>query len=433
MSNLHVPLESSQSNSIAILTGASLAWNPRTLKEATALRHAGFDVVVYGGSPDPVRLEVDQALALRHGFVFKSVIAPSKNRRVGYLRTACLWLRSLWERFLFRFLGIEKPGLLGPFVAELLRAAKDAEADYYIVHLEQGMWVGVELLEAGCHVGIDMEDWYSEDLLPEARRRRPTRMLRQLEAKLLKHAAHASCPSQAMSTALEHEHGCSAPLVLYNACQWSERRLLDGLIKDRANPGIPSVHWFSQTAGLGRGLEDLIAALPLVRHDVEIHLRGHLAADFKNWLSAHVPEGWRDKIFLHGLVPNEELLSRIAEHDIGFAGEMEFCRNRDLTITNKILYYLIGGLAVLASDTAGQREVAEQAVGAVFVYRAGDAAALAAHLDALLESQELLRRAKVAALEAAERTFCWERQQHMLPEIVSRVLRRHGKRHQALS
>ena len=125
---------------------------------------------------------------------------------------------------------------------------------------------------------------------------------------------------------------------------------------------------------------------------------------------------------VHGMVPNTELLSRITEHDIGFAGETPAVRSRDLTVTNKILYYLLAGLAVLASDTAGQREVATQAPGGVFLYPSGDTPALAARLDALLESADALRQAKAAALGAAERTFCWERQEQALLESIKRAL-----------
>ena len=150
---------------------------------------------------------------------------------------------------------------------------------------------------------------------------------------------------------------------------------------------------------------------------------------FDSWLSARIPEGWRQRIVLHDLVSNEELLSRISEHDIGFAGEMKYCRSRDLTITNKILQYLLAGLAVVASDTSGQREVAERARDAVLLYPSGDAAALAAQLDALLASPDRLRLAKAAALQAAEQTFCWERQERALVEAVrSAVAPRNGSK-----
>jgi glycosyltransferase involved in cell wall biosynthesis len=271
-------------------------------------------------------------------------------------------------------------------------------------------------------VGIDVEDWFSEDLTTEARKRRPTRLLRKLEHQLLTKTAHATCPSQAMSEALAREFECSQPTVIYNAFPWSDRESIDGLFKDRRERRLPSIHWFSQTLGHGRGLEDLIEALSFVRHEAEIHLRGKPVRGFESWLADRVPDAWRGRIKVHGLVSNAELLSRIAEHDIGFAGETTLIRSRDLTVTNNILYYLLAGLAVVASETAGQREVAMQAPGGVFLYPSGDASALAARLDALLGSADTLRKAKAAALDAAERTFCWERQEQALLESINRAL-----------
>jgi glycosyltransferase involved in cell wall biosynthesis len=225
-----------------------------------------------------------------------------------------------------------------------------------------------------------------------------------------------------MSEALAREFGCPQPTVIYNAFPWSDRQSIDGLFKDRKNRRVPSIHWYSQTIGHGRGLDDLIATLPLLKHEAEIHLRGKPVSGFENWLAHRVPEAWRERIKIHPLVSNAELLSRIAEHDIGFAGETPLIRNRDLTVTNKILHYLLSGLAVVASDTAGQREVAQQAPDGVFLYPSGDAQALAARLNALLESAGALRQAKAAALDAAKRRFCWERQEQALLESVNRAL-----------
>jgi hypothetical protein len=121
-------------------------------------------------------------------------------------------------------------------------------------------------------------------------------------------------------------------------------------------------------------------------------------------------------------VANDQLLPCIAEHDIGFAGEQPDCRSRDLTVTNKILHYLLAGLAVVASDTKGQREVAAQASGAVFLYPAGDIRALAATLDRLLGSPEALAQAKAAALAAAHDIFCWEHQERVLLDAIERAV-----------
>ena len=267
-----------------------------------------------------------------------------------------------------------------------------------------------------------MEDWFSEDLLPEARRKRPLHLLRSLEDTLLKRGAYAACPSHAMSAALAQEFGCAPPAVVYNAFSWSDRKVIDGAQKDRRNLRVPSIYWFSQTLGVGRGLEDLFAALPHIEHAAEIHLRGNPGNGFKAWLLERVPQSWQDRIFLHDLVPNQELLSRIAEHDIGFAGEMTYCRNKDLTVSNKILHYLLAGLAVVASDTAGQREVASQAEGAVCLYPPGNAPSLAAAINALLVSPPKLNRAKASSLRAAEHYFCWERQEEVLLATVASAL-----------
>lgn len=409
-------------NRIAIVTGVSLAHNPRALKEAITLRRAGHHVIVLGSEAVPSRLAVDEALARRHDFTFLAVAALGNPGFLNWVRSVRWRCRNKLGRALYELVAIENRFQLGYFVPELLRQAMAISADYYIVHLEQALWVGWRLLKAGFRVGIDMEDWYSEDLLPQARSHRPLNLLRSLEAQLLRGAAHAVCPSEAMSAALAAEYKCRPPAVIYNSFEWAERRWLDGLLKDRKNRRMPSVHWCSQTLGPGRGLEDLFAALPYINHETEIHLRGNPVNGFESWLVSCVPDTWRKRIFVHSLVPSNELLSRIAEHDIGFAGEQKYCRNKDLTISNKILQYLLGGLAVVASDTAGQREVARQAPGGVLLYPCGDAIALAERLNELLGSAERLAGVKATAMRAAKETFCWEKCAPQLVQSVERAL-----------
>ncbi len=58
-------------------------------------------------------------------------------------------------------------------------------------------------------IGVDMEDWFSEDGTSEAKRRRPVRLLRSFEQSLLSRGAHTPCPSRAMSEALAAEFGCN--------------------------------------------------------------------------------------------------------------------------------------------------------------------------------------------------------------------------------
>jgi glycosyltransferase involved in cell wall biosynthesis len=416
------PSNYSPKRRVAILTGAPLSRNPRAFKEAETVARAGFDVVVYGASFDAGQRQTDEELAACHSFSFRSVLPVGEDRLTLHLQSVWRRIRTRAGVDLNRYLHIENPWQLGPAIVQLATQARKVDADYYIAHLELGAWVGAQLHRSGSRVGIDLEDWYSEDLPLEARKSRPLQLLRKLERELLTTGAHATCTSHAMSAALASEFGCPQPTVVYNAFPWSDRESVDGLSKDRKDRSLPSIHWFSQTLGHGRGLEDLIAALPLLNHEAEIHLRGEPVSGFSNWLAHRVPEAWRGRIVVHALVSNTELLSRITEHDIGFAGETPLIRSRDLTVTNKILHYLLAGLAVVASETAGQREVAVQASGGVFLYPSGDAPALAALLNTLLGSADALMRAKRAALAAAEETFCWERQESALMESIHRAL-----------
>ena len=409
--------------SIIILTGNHLCHNPRVIKEATTLASAGYHVRVLGAWLDKNLKERDEQLIKELNINFEPVIDwTTKDLRAWFQKLLC-GARVRLGKLLHSLTGREISWELGYAAPELTNAAKRCNADLSIAHSEQALWVASKLSDKGARVGVDMEDWFSEDLMPETRRTRPVKLLRHFEQAALCNANYKTCTSQAMAEELVRAYGCQKPAVIYNAFPWGDRAKLDGQIKDRRDRTRPSIHWYSQTVGFGRGLEDLVAALPAVNFEVEVHLRGNAAPRFFEWLNSNLASGWRDRIFIHDLVSNDELLSRIAEHDIGFAGEQKYCRSRDLTVTNKILHYLLAGVAVLASDTAGQDEVALQAPRAVRQYRAGDPVHLAVQLNALLGSQEELMNAKRAALAAAQETFCWEKQAPKLIATVEDALR----------
>jgi len=208
----------------------------------------------------------------------------------------------------------------------------------------------------------------------------------------------------------------------YNVFPWAERQQMDQLQRDRRNLHLPSLHWFSQTIGPGRGLETLFQALPYLTLPIEIHLRGNYSESTRQWLEPLVPPAWRDRLFIHSTVPNAELLSRIAEHDIGLALECTDIPSRNLTITNKLGQYLQAGLAVIATDTAGQREVLEQypAVGRLIPSK--DPLALSQAMEDLLQAPEKLTTAKAAALIAAKEQFCWEQQVMVLLQTAELAL-----------
>lgn len=415
----------SKRRTVVILTGNHICHNPRAFKEAEALTEAGLDVEWLGGWFHHELAERDMELMRSRKWRFTPVTVWTRDSKASKLQK--IWQRARrWAGLQrFRLLGWESEAQIGYCTRELLTAARARRADLYIAHSEPALWAAEQLRRKGFRVGIDMEDWFSEDLLPEARRDRPLNLLRSIEGTLLRSARHRTCTSSAMSDALSRAYQCEPPLVIYNAFPLSERKAFDGQIKDRRNRSIPSLHWFSQTIAPGRGLEDLFEALPLIKVDVEIHLRGHLWSENYNWLERILPPKWRDRIFTHQVVRNSDLLPRIAEHDIGLALEPTTPPNKELTVSNKILQYLLGGLAVVASDTGGQREVAVRCPEGVILYPSSQPNELARQLNILLSNPSLLHQAKAASLRAAEEIFCWERMMPLLVESVERSLSSH--------
>ena len=57
------------------------------------------------------------------------------------------------------------------------------------------------------------------------------------------------------------------------------------------------------------------------------------------------------------------------------------------------------------------------------LYEPGNPATLAQTLRAFIDSPDGLARAKAASLQAAERTFCWERQEQALLQNIQEAVR----------
>jgi glycosyltransferase involved in cell wall biosynthesis len=125
-------------------------------------------------------------------------------------------------------------------------------------------------------------------------------------------------------------------------------------------------------------------------------------------------------------VSPESLPDKLAEFDLGLALEPRRFSSRDLTITNKIFQYMNAGLAVVATDSAGQGEVLRAAPDAGLLVAAHETGELARQLDRLLADPARLRTMQAAARRAAEEKFCWEREAPRLLAAVERALAAKG-------
>ena len=407
---------------ITIVSGIQLSANPRVVKEAEALTNAGHDVTVLGATLD--RALVSQDLALTSGKRWNyQVVLDATSRDPGF-RMA--WLKSRVRRRLWReaqaHMGVSRSDQAGYAGRELLAACLQDPADFYIVHNPQSMWVGVQLLRRGFAVGVDMEDWYSRDVSEDDEDSISAGMLEGWERTLLMDGAYATTTSNVMSNAIASVFDCNPPAVVYNGFSVRERGDRAGYLHEFTEGKLPALVWLSQVIGPGRGLETLVDSLAGVTVPFTINLLGRHDSAYIASLLERAPVDWQSRIRFHHQVPQHELVPFVRVNDLAFAGELPTRANTDLTISNKILLYLLAGVPVIGTDTKGHQEIAAEAPGAVTLFAAGDPSSLANALNTALADRDSLFARRASATNVAERMYCWERSAPVLVDQVERAL-----------
>jgi len=237
-----------------------------------------------------------------------------------------------------------------------------------------------------------------------------------MEKTLLNESAYCSTTSGALADALHAACGGTKPSVITNSFP------IEPVTVSREIGRIPSLLWFSQTVGPGRGLETFIQSWDQTSAPSRLVLLGETNAQYHSHLLSLI--SYKDKssvVFIPPCTPGD-LPTQIARYDIGLALEEPTPPNRNLTITNKILQYLNAGLAVVATNTAGHREVFSHGPGAGITGDIEDTANFAAHLDKLLVDRAGLSERKAAARRLAESKYCWEREAPRLQQLVEKAL-----------
>lgn len=386
---------------ILLVTSGPLSRNPRVWKEALTLGQAGYEVTVFTVA-NQAKAEAYDAELLR--------AAPFRKAAIDHLaRDVAGRLGSFWDRGLTWFarrsapLGGQFAAAFGP-VARMRRRARRHRADLTIVHTELGLAVGAELLGRGRRVAADIEDWHSHDLLPAAQRARPLRLLSRIERRMLQQCVYTTTTSRSLAAALGEAYAAPLPRVVRNVFPLQPRP------PERPPGGPLTFFWFSQTVGPGRMIELFLAAWAQTSLPSQLCLLGDVRADYKDKLARRLPAEKRGALIFRDLVPPWELPAAIARHDVGLALEAGVPDSRNLTITNKFFQYLDAGLPVLATPTAGQREVLDECPGIGWVMDLTQTTAAAAQLDRIIARPEQVRSMGRAAREAAERRYCWERE-----------------------
>jgi glycosyltransferase involved in cell wall biosynthesis len=394
---------------ICIISQSHICRNPRVLKEAITLAGANYAVQIITNSIAADLHREDLSLIKNHPNISLSIISDLYQSGAFTDR-----LSYKLGRLLNKYLNIETSLSLGYGARRYYKIGKAINADLYICHQELGTYIGTKLIANGYKVAFDFEDWYSEDLLPAARKERPINLLRKIESIALKTGVFCITTSNALANKLSKKYICIKPLVIYNA--FTTRPDLTG--RKKTFDQTLKLFWFSQTIGSGRGLEQFIGLSHALKKSFEIHLLGNITEHYRDKLNSLLPK--QHQLYYHDLVPDYELADKIAQFDIGLALELDTPKSRNYTITNKFFQYIQAGLPVITSETDGQNEGFDGFKPGIKIAQNPPDDEISA-LEAWLNHPLELQSARNRAIEAAG-FYNWEKESGKLLALVNKTL-----------
>lgn len=394
---------------ICLISQSHLSNNPRLLKEALSLASAGYQITILNSTNSKPLARADEELLGDSNIRVHPIASMEQTNFLTFSD------RIVYKigRLLVRYLKIQTPLALGYGSWRYLAAASQLDADLYIGHQELGLYCGVQLLKSKRNVAFDLEDWYSEDLLEVARRNRPIALLKKLEKAALVKGNFCSTTSKAMAEQFAIAYRCPIPKIIYNTFPGNTSSLS---LDKRFNAPLKLL-WFSQTIGPGRGLESFLSLIGKIESHLEIHLLGSVEDEFKRSL-ARIQR--RHPIYFHPQVPAQELPGKIGEFDIGLALEDCFPPSRNLTITNKLFQYFQSGLPVIATETAGQKEIFEEFKFGIMLSPAVTRDQVEA-LKKWLKNPNALQKSRKDTMKAAC-FYSWEKESKKFLELVKYAL-----------
>jgi glycosyltransferase involved in cell wall biosynthesis len=389
--------------------------NPRLVREADTLAEQGQEVRVVGVRTVPELVADDDRLVATRKWRLQMASILRSNR----LRAARSRLRRALAAELFRRRGSvqDAENALCEAAPGLLRLAISEPADWYIAHTQTVLGVAARAARKwNARLGFDCED-----LLAETGHSSPG-LVKAIEAAYLPACDYVSAASPAMAARLRQQYGIPVPTVLYNVFPLEMVRRMKAPEQRPAAASL-RLHWSGQTIGPGKGLEEAVGAAGMAGGGVEIFLRGTPMSGYGETLSRMARERNVSLAFLPHL-HHDELIGAMDQFDIGLALERASDPNYSITVTNKFFSYMLAGLAVVATDTPGQREVFEQASAVGFMYACGRPELLAEQLRRWRDDRTGMRAAQSAAWRAARERFCWDLEKTKFLALVEKPVAR---------
>ena len=399
----------SRGKRVCLLSVAQLANCPRMLKAADALSDAGYRVRVVSSENVAWSMEFDQRLRAERAARWESSViqwAP-ENGAWLYLKSG---VRQRASRAIARAMGVTRTPMTvverayGRIYPELVTAALAKPADVYYGFARSIAETAAAASSAGVPFALDLEDFYSAELEQDRHTVLISALVARLELEFLTKAAFLTAGSAAIADEYQVRYGVR-PLTINNTFPLPPSR---PALKASERAGL-RLYWFSQTIGPNRGLENAIRAAGIAALPISLTLRGRAISTYVSELRELAQQVAPNvSIEVLGPAAPEEMTACACGYDVGLALEEPHVLNRELSLSNKALTYVLAGLAVAATDTRGQRSFAEDIGEGAFLFTPGDIEKLAAGLARWATDKAALERAKAAAWSAAQRRWHWE-------------------------
>ncbi|WNZ27307.1 glycosyltransferase [Leptolyngbya sp. NK1-12] len=405
---------------ICLVSPGHIASNPRLVKEANALYQAGYQVRVVAGDYMAAVRPLDQTLLSK---VSWSCDRVGLGNRTQYLRRR---MTQEIARSLAANIGISHLSLATwahhPMSYQLARVAAAEPADLYIAHCLAALpAAAIAAQKHQAYLGFDAEDFHVGELAETPQNQTEIAVRDYIERALLPHCDHLTAASPMIAEAYVKRYGVKMKSIL-NVFSLDEASSSPEQVKSDRVGTEPSLYWFSQTIGPGRGLEVVIQAMGQMQTPVRLHLRGLLAAEYQNELEQLAKAvGVGDRIHLLSSAPPSEMVRLAAEHDIGLSMELTEPYNRSICLTNKIFAYLLAGLPVLMSNTPAQIELAEKLGEAAVIVDSTDPLGIAVTLDQWLINSHHLNVARATAWTLGQKIYNWDVEQYHFLAAVEQV------------
>ena len=414
MAKRYLHITSNHRKRIVILTTHQPAANPRAMKEYETLKEEGYAVrFLYAYNADwSYKIDEEKfrkGLLARQDFLEVGGNPHSSPIRYFFSRLI-FWL----SRSLERWSSFNRDMATARTAFSLWVTAIRYPADLYIAHYLGSLPASMRAKKKyQSKLVFDAEDFHSGEQSYFSRQIENTILV---EDNYLPHVNAITTASPLITEEYRSNYPRQNMLTVNNV--FSKKYLQP--------PAPPEatlrLFWFSQNVGLYRGLETFVMALNhLPGMDISLTLLGNVrSAGYRQYLlSLSVnPE----KIFFREPVAPEEIFSTAAGYDVGLAGEMPNCRNKEICISNKIFTYLLAGNCILASDMPGQQEFMRQHNNLGFVYKHDDAKDLAQKIALLYDNRPLLQQCKEMSLKVAADNLNWEKEKKKWLPLVHKLL-----------